>query len=88
MYGFLASAQSRLMMCALMVSGLLLTETTNTLDFSKLIDAITSVISVDVILGIIAAILGAGMIFVLMWFGARKLINAVITAVKTGKLKI
>lgn len=71
-----------------MSGALLLTESTTTLDWTQLIDAITGVISPTVVLGIIAAILGAGMIFVLMWFGARKLINALITAVKTGKIKV
>jgi len=63
--------------------GLLLVGTT---DFSEIISAITGKLTVAEIGGLIAAIIGAGMGFVLLWFGARKLVKAIVSAFKTGKL--
>ena len=54
----------------------------------SLTSTITSAVSLGDIVSIIGVIFGAGIGFVLLWFGARKLFNGVMSAVKTGKIKI
>jgi hypothetical protein len=58
-----------------------------TTDFSSITNAITGKLTVAEVAAIIAAIIGAGMGFVLLWFGARKLVGSIIKAFKTGKIK-
>ena len=49
--------------------------------------SLTSAFSVSEIATMIGTIIGAGVGFVLTWWGARKLVNAIISAFKSGKLK-
>lgn len=58
------------------------------LDFSPIVSAVTSVISPTDIIVVIAAVIAAGMGFVLAWFGIRKVINALRNAIMRGRLKI
>lgn len=53
-----------------------------------LITAMTSSITPGQIVTVLAAIVGVGMTFVLMWFGARKLKSIFTAAVTRGKIKI
>ena len=48
--------------------------------------SLTSAFSVSEIATMIGTIIGAGVGFVLTWWGARKLVNAIISAFKSGKL--
>lgn len=56
-------------------------------DFSAVKSALTSGFNVAEIASIIALIIGSGVGFVVLWWGARKLVNSIITAFKTGKIK-
>lgn len=49
-------------------------------------DAIVSSITPSQLVAILAAIIGVGMAFVLMWFGARKLKQIFTNAVTRGKI--
>lgn len=49
--------------------------------------SLTSAFSVSEIATMIGKIIGTGVGFVLTWWGARKLVNAIISAFKSGKLK-
>ena len=65
-------------------------DTSNVVDvsqFSSVLDSLTSQISVGTILGVITATIGAGIGLVFMWWGVRKLVRAVMSAFKSGKLK-
>lgn len=53
-----------------------------------LIDAMVGSITPAQIVAVLAAIVGVGMTFVLMWFGARKLKSIFTSAVTRGKIKI
>lgn len=55
---------------------------------SSLITALTTAFTINDILGIIGQVVSTGAAFVLMWFGARKLVYGIQRAVKGGKLKI
>lgn len=69
---------------------LLATDTTNVVDvaqFSGVLDILTSQISVSTIMGVITATIGAGIGLVFMWWGVRKLVRAVMSAFKSGRLK-
>lgn len=62
------------------------TPTPGAVDFSQVTTALTSSFTVSEVLGIVAIIVGAGSAFVLAWFGARKIIRAVQSALKNGKI--
>ncbi len=51
-----------------------------------LITAITNSITPAQIVAVLAAVVGVGMTFVLMWFGARKLKQIFTNAVTKGKI--
>ena len=57
-------------------------------DWQPILNMLTEQINVGTIIAIIAAAIGAGLALVFMWWGIRKLIRVVMTAFKTGKLKI
>lgn len=57
-----------------------------TYDWSTITSALTSSFSAAEIMGIIAAIVGVGAGLCLVWLGARKIVNAVISAFKSGKI--
>lgn len=51
-------------------------------------DALVSSITPTQIVGVLAAMVGVGMTFVLMWFGVRKLISIFRKAVTKGKISV
>lgn len=51
-------------------------------------DALTSSITPAQLVTVLAAIVGVGMTFVLMWFGVRKLISIFRKAVTKGKISV
>lgn len=53
-----------------------------------LITALTGSITPGDIVTVLAAVVGCGMTFVLVWFGARKLKTIFTAAVTKGKIKI
>ena len=57
-------------------------------DFSSLISALQSAITPAQLLTILTSVVGVGILFVLMWFGIRKLMGAFQTAVFKGKLRV
>lgn len=56
--------------------------------WQTIIDAFNSQISVPSIVGVIAAVIGAAVGFVFMWFGVRKSISVLMAAFQKGKLKV
>ena len=60
----------------------------NALDFSSISTALTTAVTPAQIITIIAAIIGVGMTFVLMWFGVRKLVSIFRKAVTKGKISV
>lgn len=52
-----------------------------------LTDALVASITPAQLVAILASIVGVGMAFVLMWFGARKLKQIFVNAVTKGKIK-
>lgn len=52
-----------------------------------LTDALVASITPSQLVAILASIVGVGMMFVLMWFGARKLKQIFTNAVTKGKIK-
>ena len=59
-----------------------------TLDFGDFITALTGSISPGEVLTVLAAVIGVGMAFFLMWMGVRKATAAFTAAVSKGKIKI
>lgn len=53
-----------------------------------LMDSLTASITPAQIIGVLASIIGVGMAFVLMWFGARKLVSIFKKAVTKGKISV
>ena len=49
---------------------------------------VTGAVSLGDVVSIIGIVFGAGISFVLFWFGARKIFNGVMSAVKRGKIRI
>ena len=62
--------------------------TTNAIDFTAYIEALTSTITPAQVLTVLAAVVGVGMIFFLMWLGVRKATRGFTTAVATGRIRI
>ncbi len=60
----------------------------NTVDFSGYITALTSTITTAQVLAVLAAVVGVGMGFFLMWLGVRKATTSFTTAVSTGRIRI
>ena len=62
-------------------------ETTSMVEIIEpLTTAVTSSITPGQIIAMLAAVVGVGMTFVLMWFGVRKLISIFRKAVTKGKI--
>lgn len=53
-----------------------------------LMTALSSSITPGQIIAVLASIIGVGMTFVLMWFGARKLVSIFKKAVTRGKISV
>ena len=62
--------------------------TSTAIDFTGYISALTSSITVAQVLEVLAAVVGVGMIFFLMWLGVRKATRGFTTAVSTGRIRI
>lgn len=60
----------------------------STIDFSSYISALTSSITPAQVLIVLAAVVGVGMTFFLMWLGVRKATRGFTTAVSTGRIRI
>lgn len=63
-------------------------EPTATIDFSGYITALTSAITTAQVLTVLAAVVGVGMSFFLMWLGVRKATRAFTSAVASGRIRI
>lgn len=61
---------------------------TTTIDFSGFISALTASITPAQVLVVLAAVIGVGMTFFLMWLGVRKATTAFTSAVSTGMIRI
>lgn len=57
-------------------------------ELQSILTSLTGVIGVTEIVSFLAAIIGVAAVFVLMWFGVRKGISAVMGAVKKGRLSV
>lgn len=66
------------------------TATTETVTsaLQTLSSTVTSAVSLGDVVTIIGIVFGAGIGFVMLWFGARKIFNGVMSAVKRGKIRI
>ena len=56
--------------------------------WTSVLDALTAQISVSSVVGVIATTVTAGIGLVFMWWGVRKLIRALMSAFRSGKLKV
>ena len=56
-------------------------------DYSDITEALTGSFGIAQIAAVIGIVLASGVTFVLFWWGSRKLVNGVINAFKSGKLK-
>lgn len=61
------------------------TTVVNAETLQPILDAIQSQISIGNIIGIIGIVLGAGLGFVFMWWGVRKLISVIMKSALKGK---
>lgn len=57
-------------------------------DFSAIISAITKVISVEQILGVLTTVIAVAVAFVFFWWGARKVTRVVMSAFRRGRLSV
>lgn len=57
-------------------------------DWSSVLSAMTSQVSVATVVSVIAAAVSAGIGLVFMWWGVRKLVRVLMGAFKSGKLKV
>ncbi len=62
--------------------------TAGSVDFTVLLDALKNSITPAQVLGVLAAVIGVGMVFFLMWLGVRKAITAFTSSLAKGKLRI
>lgn len=62
--------------------------TTPVFDVGSLVTQLGSAVSASDVLTLIGVIVGAGIGFVLIWFGARKLIRTVMSSMKSGKINL
>lgn len=57
-------------------------------DAQSLIDAVVAAMPFSTMILIIAAVITAGLTFVLGWFGVRYAVPRIVSAIKTGKLRV
>lgn len=62
--------------------------TSTAIDVGGIVTALSSAVTPADVVTLIGTCVGAGIGFVLVWFGARKAIRAFQTALKNGKLSI
>lgn len=67
---------------------MLFADVVDTIDFSGYITALTGTITVSQVLVVLAAVVGVGMSFFLMWLGVRKATGSFTTAVATGRIRL
>lgn len=65
----------------------LLSFLSQTVDFSDITDALTGAFNAGQIASLIGLGLASGLGLAVLWWGARKLTNIIVTAFKTGKIK-
>lgn len=58
------------------------------IDFAPYITALTGTVTPAEVLVVLAAVVGVGMSFFLMWLGVRKATRGFTTAVSTGRIRI
>ena len=64
-------------------------ETTSVaINFTDFISALTGSITPAQVLTVLAAVIGVGMTFFLMWLGVKKAVRSFTTAVSTGRIRI
>lgn len=56
-------------------------------DWKAVLDALSAQISVSAVVGVLAAIVAAGIGLVFMWWGVRKLTRSLMSAFRSGRLK-
>lgn len=61
--------------------------TATTVDWTPIMTALESGLSANEIITIIATGLGVAISMVILWWGSRKLVNMVMSAFKSGKIK-
>ena len=66
----------------------LLADAVTTTDWSALTTSLSQTFSGVEILSLIGTVAATGGGFVLLWFGGRKIINGVISAFKSGKIRV
>lgn len=57
-------------------------------NITPVLESMTSQLTIANIMLVLAAGLGAGIVFVLGWFGVRKLVSIIMAAFKKGTVKI
>lgn len=57
-------------------------------DWKPVIDAITGQITVANVVGVLATAIGAGIGFVFMWWGGRKAIRVLMSAMRKGRVSM
>lgn len=57
-------------------------------DFQSIFTGLTSQISVENIVGVIAAVIGVCVGLVFMWWGARKVVSMLMAAFRKGKVSV
>lgn len=62
--------------------------TMSTTQLTSIMSAVTSQINVTTIVSYLVAIIGVAIVFVLMWWGIRKAISAVMGAIRGGSLGV
>lgn len=62
--------------------------TSATIDFTAFLAALTGSITVTQVLTVLAAVVGVGMSFFLMWLGVRKAVRAFTSAVAAGRISL
>lgn len=55
--------------------------------FKPVLDAMTAQVSVTTVVGVLGAVVAAGIGLVFMWWGVRKLARSLMSAFRSGKLK-
>lgn len=71
-----------------MMTILATTTTAQSIDFSSLVQALSSMVSFADVLSFLALGLGVAGSFFLGWMGVRKLVKLVTGAIKSGKIKV
>lgn len=64
------------------------TQAISSTDFKGVLDALTAQISVSTIVEVLVVLVGATVGLAFMWWGVRKLVGALMTAFKKGKVKL